>query len=69
MAFDRILATAFGVKAFELVEKGRFGRMVTYTNNDIKDTTLAKAIKDYNYVKKSNYLIKTAKQVGISFGN
>ncbi len=69
VAFDRILATAFGVRAFELAKKGRFGRMVTYTNNDIKDTTLAKAIKDYNYVKKSNFLIKTAKQVGISFGN
>ena len=69
VAFDRILATAFGVKAFDLAERGRFGRMVTFTNNDIKDTTLSKAIKDYNYVKKSNYLIKTAKQVGISFGN
>ena len=69
VAFDRILATAFGVRAFELIQKGRFGRMVTYTNNDIKDTTLAKAIKEYNYVKKSNYLIKTAKQIGISFGN
>ena len=68
MAFDRILATAFGVKAFELVNKGRFGRMVTFENNTVKDTTLAKAISKYNLIKKSNYLIKTAKSVGISFG-
>lgn len=69
VAFDRILATAFGVKAFELVEKGLYGRMVTYVNNKVADTTLAKAIKDYNHVKKNHYLIKTARAIGISFGD
>lgn len=69
VAFDRILATAFGVKAFELVEKGRYGRMVTYVNNKVADTTLAKAIKEYNHVKKNHYLIKTARAIGISFGD
>jgi len=69
VAFDRILATAFGVKAFEMAEKGKYGRMVTYVNNKVADTTLTKAIKEYNYVKKSHYLIKTARQVGISFGD
>lgn len=69
VAFDRILATAFGVKAFELVDKGRFGRMVTYVNNQVKDTTLSKAIKEYNYVRKNHYLIKTARNIGVSFGD
>jgi len=69
VAFDRILATAFGVKAFELVKAGKFGRMVTYKDHTIKDTTLAKAIKDYNHIKKNNFLIKTARQIGVSFGN
>ena len=64
-----MLATAFGVKAFEMVNKGRFGRMVTFVNNEVKDTTLAKAIKEYNHVSKRHYLIKTARQIGVSFGD
>lgn len=69
VAFDRILATAFGVKAFEMVDKGRYGRMVTFVNNKVSDTTLSKAIKKYNHVSRSHYLIKTARQIGISFGD
>ena len=69
VAFDRVLATAFGVKAFEMVTKGRFGRMVTFVNNEVKDTTLSKAIKEYNHVSKRHYLIKTARQIGVSFGD
>ena len=69
VAFDRVLATAFGVKAFEMVSKKRFGRMVTFVNNEVKDTTLSKAIKDYNYVSKRHYLIKTARSIGVSFGD
>jgi len=68
IAFDRILATAFGVKAFELVENQKFGQMVCYRNNRIEDTSLLAAVKDYNYVKADDYLIKTAKQIGVSFG-
>jgi len=69
LAFDRILATAMGVKAFELVQKGDFGKMVSYKNNQIESVTIEEAIKYYNYVKKDHYLIKTARAVGISFGD
>jgi len=69
VAFDRILATAFGVKAFEMANKGKFGKMVAYQNNKVTETTLAKAIKEYNYVAKNHYLIKTARAMGVSFGN
>ena len=68
VAFDRILATAFGVKAFELVNEKKYGKMVSYTNNDITETTLKKATSSYNIVNKKHYLIKTAKALGISFG-
>ncbi len=68
VAYDRILATAFGARAFELIKKGKYGRMVTLSNNTVSDTSLKKAISDYNYVNKRHYLIKTAKQIGISFG-
>jgi len=67
-AFDRILATAFGVKAFELAEKGMFGTMVNYKNNVVGYTDLAAAVSRYNHINSDHYLIKTAKEIGISFG-
>ncbi len=42
-AHDRILATRYGVKAVELIEKGRFGRMAALQGNRIVDVTLAEA--------------------------
>ena len=69
VAFDRILATAFGVKAFEMVRDRQFGRMVTYVNNQVGVTTLKEAISSYNHVSPDHYLINTARSIGISFGD
>ncbi|MCS6832206.1 MAG: ATP-dependent 6-phosphofructokinase [Flammeovirgaceae bacterium] len=69
VAFDRILATQFGVKAFEMVLDKEYGRMVAYKNNDITTVTLEEAVSSYNYVNLDSYLIKAARGVGISFGD
>lgn len=69
VAYDRVLATLFGVRAFELVLEKRFGRMVAFRNNTITDVTLTEAVKDYNFVKKDSYLVKAAKGLGITFGD
>jgi 6-phosphofructokinase 1 len=42
-AYDRILATRFGVRAIELVNEGRFGRMVALQGNRIVDVSLDEA--------------------------
>jgi 6-phosphofructokinase 1 len=42
-AFDRILATRFGVRAAELIDEGGFGRMVALQGKDIKDVSLKDA--------------------------
>jgi len=42
-AFDRVLATRFGVKAVELVLKGDFGKMVALRGNDIVGVPLEDA--------------------------
>jgi phosphofructokinase-like protein len=68
-AFDRVLATQFGVKAFEMVLAGEFGRMVTYKNNTIATVTLQEAISSYNFVDINSYIVKAARGVGISFGD
>jgi ATP-dependent phosphofructokinase / diphosphate-dependent phosphofructokinase len=41
---DRILATRFGLKAADLVEEGRFGRMAALQGNEIVDVALADAV-------------------------
>ncbi len=69
IAFDRVLATLFGVKAFELVLENNFGRMVALKNNSITSVTLEEATKEYNSLKKDSFLVKAAKGLGISFGD
>jgi len=69
MAFDRILASAMGVKAFKLVESGQFGEMVAFQNNNITSVKIADAVKDYNHVNLDHYLLDTARALGISFGD
>jgi 6-phosphofructokinase 1 len=69
-AFDRILSTSFGVKAFEMALRGDFGQMVVYKNNDFKQVSLKEASGKYNTVDvKQNFLIQAARGVGISFGD
>ncbi|HDL04106.1 MAG TPA: ATP-dependent 6-phosphofructokinase [candidate division Zixibacteria bacterium] len=43
-AFDRVLATRFGVKAIDLVRQGKFGNMVALQANKIVPFPLAKVI-------------------------
>lgn len=68
-AFDRVLATLFGVKAVELLLEGKFGQMVTLKNNTISSVSLEEATQNYNFVQKDGYLVKAAKGLGISFGD
>jgi 6-phosphofructokinase 1 len=69
VAFDRILASAMGVKAFDLIKEGRYGQMVALQNNEITSVKIADAIKTYNHVNLDHYLLKTARSLGISFGD
>lgn len=68
-AFDRVLATQFGVKAMEMAIQGEFGKMVTFKNNDITTVSLKEATEAYNFVKTDGSLVNTARGVGISFGD
>ena len=68
-AFDRVLASLFGVKAMELVIHGEYGKMVSYKNNNITYVSLEEATREYNIVNKDSFLVKAAKGLGISFGD
>jgi 6-phosphofructokinase 1 len=49
-AFDRVLATRFGVKAMELVLKGKFGYMASLKGNEVTDSPIADAVGELKTV-------------------
>jgi len=69
VAFDRILATAMGVKAFEMVKEEQFGQMVSFANNEFVSIPLASAIAENKNVTPNHALVKVARSIGISFGD
>lgn len=69
VAYDRILAAQFGVKAVEMVLEGKFGHMVSYQKPNVVSVPIAEAIREYNYVKLDSALVHTARGVGISLGD
>lgn len=69
IAYDRVLATLFGVKAFEMVQDKDYGKMVAIRNNEIISVPLLDAIKDLHTVDPNSYTVQAAKGIGISFGD
>jgi 6-phosphofructokinase 1 len=69
IAVDRLLATQFGVKAFEMVLEQDFGRMVSYRHPDIVSVPLEEATRHYNYVGANSNLLKTARGIGMCLGD
>ena len=69
IAYDRVLASEFGVKAFELAMKGEFGKMVAYKHPDIIAVTLEEALREPHLVSPDSFLVQTAKGLNIEFGD
>ena len=69
IAFDRILATQFGVKAMELALEGDFGKMVAFKHPDIVAVSFLEAISKYNFINPESSLVKTARGIGMSLGD
>ncbi len=69
VAYDRVLATQFGVKAFEMVLEKQYGEMVAYRHPDIISVPFLEAINFEKVVTNDSDLVKTARGVGICFGD
>ena len=69
IAYDRILATQFGVKAFEMVLNKEFGKMAALHDGKLVSVPISEAIEKYNYVDLSSDLVQTARDIDISFGD
>jgi phosphofructokinase-like protein len=68
-SLDRLLASAFGVYAVDLVAAGRFDRMVAWQNRQVVDVPIAEAVARYRAVDPDDALVHTARGLGISFGD
>ncbi|MCB9989279.1 MAG: ATP-dependent 6-phosphofructokinase [Rhodospirillales bacterium] len=66
---DRMLASAFGAKAVDLIREGKFGRMVAWSNRQVIDVAIEDAIAAYQQVDLDSTLVHTARALGISFGD
>ena len=67
--FDRVLATRFGVAAVELIAEGGFGKMVALRCGKIVSVDVADAIGHLNSVDPKGELVRTARAIGIGFGD
>jgi len=68
-AIDRLIASAFGVHAVDLVAAGQFDRMVAWQNRQVVDVPLADAIAAPQRVDPEGALVHTARGLNISFGD
>jgi len=57
---DRILATRFGLKAADLVDEGRFGRMAALRGDSIVDVSLVEATAELKRVPREWYDVASA---------
>lgn len=68
-AFDRALATAFGVAAADAVAAGKWGCMVTLRTPEIRVVPLEEGIREARMVDLSSTWIRAARGVGICLGD
>lgn len=66
---DRMIASAFGVHAVKLIQEGKSDRMVAWANRDVVDVSIEEAIARYHCVGTDDPLVRTARGLGISFGD
>jgi phosphofructokinase-like protein len=67
--FDRALCSMFGATAVELVAAGEFGKMVAFTGPQIGAIKISDAIGKIKVVRPDGNLVRTARALGICFGD
>ena len=68
-ASDRILASAFGVYAVDLLDQEKFNRMVAWKDRKVVDVPIDEGIRTYKNVERNDSLVETALSLGIYIGD
>ena len=66
-AFDRMLGTNFGACAVRALANGQTGKMVALKAGEVISVPLAEALTDLKTVSVDGQLVRTARDIGISF--
>ncbi|MGF1603836.1 MAG: ATP-dependent 6-phosphofructokinase [Thermosynechococcaceae cyanobacterium] len=66
---DRLIGSAFGVGAVDLIAAGEFDRIVTWQNRKVMSVPISDAISHYRAVDPYGTLVKTARGLGIYLGD
>ena len=67
--FDRVLATRFGVAAVDLIAAGGFGMMVALHGESVVSVDIAHASGRLKSVNPNGEVVRTARAIGIGFGD
>lgn len=68
-AYDRVLATQFGVRAAQLIAKEKYGYAVAMINEKVSENPLKDIAGKSKLVPTDDQMVKTARDLGISFGD
>jgi len=68
-ASDRVLASALGVHAVDLIANNKFNRVVAWQNRKVIDVSIEEAVAKYQPVDTHSTLIHTARGLGICLGD
>ena len=68
-AYDRILATQFGVHAAQLIKEENYGLAVAKVGDMITANKLKDVAGKTKFVPEDDQMVKTAREIGISFGD
>ncbi len=66
-AFDRMLGTNFGACAVRALANGEKGKMVALKSGRVVNVPLVDAISNVKFVRTEGQLVRTARDIGISF--
>ena len=69
VAFDRILATRFGEAAVHVAMEERFNRMIRLAAGHVEDVDMDEAVREVKLVDPAGTLVKSARALGIAFGD
>jgi len=68
-SMDRVLATSYGGYAADLIDRGRFGRMVALIDNQITSVPLEDVAGKLKVITPEHYLLERARNLGVCFGD
>ncbi len=68
-AFDRILGLRFGVEAVKLIEAKNFGTSLILKGLEVAAVSLDEAIAERRLVRPDSHVVRTARDLGIIFGD